>query len=93
MITDGLPTDDWQEAAKRIREFEEQKKIVFFGILTDGEEVGVLSQISVRPVKRVDSTKFNDLFLWLSASQKSMSQSSPGNEAQVRLPAPSWETV
>ena len=93
LISDGMPDDDWSEAAKRIREYEDQKKLVFFAILTDGENVGVLSQLSVRPVKRVDSVKYKELFEWLSATQKSMSQSAPGSELQVKLPAPGWETV
>ena len=93
LISDGMPTDNWAEAAKRIREYEDQKKVVFFAILTDGENAGALSQLSVRPVKHVESVKYDELFLWLSATQVSMSQSSRGNESQVKLPAPGWETV
>ena len=93
LISDGMPTDDWSEAAKRIREYEDQKKVVFFAILADAENAGVLSQLSVRPVKYVKSVKYDELFLWLSATQKSMSQSSPGSESQVKLPAPGWEAV
>ncbi len=93
LISDGMPTDDWSEAAKRIREYEDKKKVAFFAILADAENAGVLSQLSVRPVKYIESVKYDELFLWLSATQKSMSQSSPGSESEVKLPAPAWERL
>jgi len=38
--------------------------------------------------QKLDGTRFKDMFLWLSQSQKAVSRSSPGD--QISLPAPQW---
>lgn len=92
MITDGAPTDEWMTAAAAIREAEASKKLAFFAVGVAGARMDILSQISVRQPLKLDGMKFRELFQWLSASMKSVSQSTPG--AEVALIAPSgWAAV
>lgn len=92
MITDGAPTDEWASAAAAIREAEASKKLAFFAVGVGGARMDILRQISVREPLKLDGLKFRELFQWLSASMKSVSQSTPGTE--VPLIAPSgWASV
>ncbi|MGF6282197.1 uncharacterized protein YegL [Pseudomonas frederiksbergensis] len=92
LITDGGPTDEWKSAAAAVREAEANKKVAFFAVGVQGARMDILSQISVRQPLALDGLKFRELFQWLSASMKSVSQSTPGTE--VALIAPSgWATV
>ena len=88
-MSDGQPTDDWQQAAGRCRAAEQANKVAVFPIaIGSGADAGVLGQFSSKgssSVKRLDGLKFQELFLWLSASMKVVSQSKPGG--QVQLPA------
>ena len=43
-------------------------------------------------VKRLDGLKFRELFLWLSASMKVVSQSRPGGQAQLP-PVDTWSNA
>ena len=92
LITDGGPTDEWKSAAAAVREAEANKKVAFFAVGVQGARMDILSQISVRQPLALDGLKFRELFQWLSASMKSVSQSTPGTE--VALIAPSgWASV
>jgi uncharacterized protein YegL len=91
MITDGGPTDPWKQAAKDIKEGESKKAFVFFAVGVEGANFEVLKQISVREPLKLQGLNFRDLFQWLSASQRSISQSTPGEK--VQLPHPDWVSV
>lgn len=92
VITDGVPTDDTTVAAKRIREVEDSKKAACFMVAVDGADITVLQALSARAVMQLQGTKFNELFVWLSASQARVSSSQPGDS--VPLPSPSgWAEV
>lgn len=92
MITDGEPTSDYGRAAARVREAEQNKRIAFFAVSAGQANMKRLSEIAVRPPKRIESLKFAELFIWLSASLKAVSQSSPGE--MVGSPSTSgWEVV
>lgn len=92
LITDGGPTDEWQSAAQRVREGENSKKFAFFAVGVQGASMEVLSQISVREPLQLQGLKFRDLFKWLSASMKSVSQSTPGTEVPLTSPS-GWASV
>lgn len=93
MITDGSPTDDWQQAAMAIREGEESKKFAFFAVGVEGANMATLQQISVRTPLKLDGLKFRELFQWLSNSMRTVSHSSPQTEV-LALPAPSgWAAI
>jgi uncharacterized protein YegL len=91
LITDGTPTDPWQEAAAQVRQGEAAKAFSFFAVGLQSADMSILQQIAVRAPLKLEGLKFADLFLWLSNSQRAVSQSTPGTE--VRLPAAGWATV
>lgn len=90
LITDGGPTDNWT-AAKKAVHAGEGKAFTFFAVGVGGANLSVLRQLSVREPLVLQGLRFRDLFLWLSASHRSVSQSSTGT--QVNIPAPTWNTV
>jgi uncharacterized protein YegL len=89
LMSDGQPTDQWQDAASRCRAAEQANKVAVFPIaIGSGADAATLGQFSSKgasAVKKLDGLKFQELFLWLSASMKVVSQSKPGS--QVQLPA------
>lgn len=89
LMSDGQPTDAWEEAADRCRQAEAANKVAVFPIAVgEGAEADTLGRFSVKgklAVKRLEGLKFRELFLWLSASMKVVSQSRPGGK--VQLPA------
>ena len=88
LITDGAPSDSWETAAQRIRSEENAKALAFFAVGVGEEaELDTLAKIAVRNPMKLQGLKFNELFLWLSRSQKRVSASKigeptslPGNE-------------
>jgi uncharacterized protein YegL len=92
LITDGAPTDNWQSAAMKLREGEQQKSFAFFAVGVEGARMDILQQISVRDPIKLEGLKFRELFQWLSSSMKSVSQSVPGTEVPL-LPPSGWASV
>lgn len=91
LITDGAPTDSWQNAAQRIRQFVGNKKLTFLAIGVDGADFNILSQIAppnALPPVMLKGLAFDQLFTWLSNSMGAVSRSGGGGE-QVALPDPS----
>jgi uncharacterized protein YegL len=92
LVTDGGPTDSWEEAAVRVRAAEAADKVIFFAVGVRGARMDLLAQISVRPPASLEGLRFRDMFLWLSSSLKAVSGSRPGD--RVALPPPrGWTTV
>ena len=89
LMTDGLPTDDWRDAAERLRQIADKKKIVVFGIgIGDECDMSVLAKFcpGSRPPARLSGLKFKEFFAWLSQSMSCVSQSTPGGK--INLPPP-----
>ncbi len=95
LITDGTPTDSWQEAAARIKEGEANKSFSFFPIGVERANYDILRQMSpARAPIALTGNKWREMFLWLSASQRSVSHSNPGQEGGVSLPSPAgWGSI
>jgi uncharacterized protein YegL len=91
LITDGAPSDRetprWQQAIDQLREGERNNSFLFFAVGVQGADQARLAELSgERPTFSLDGLRFRDLFAWLSASQKIVSASSPGD--RLALPKP-----
>lgn len=86
LITDGAPTDDWNNAASMVKEGENSKAFAFFAVGVEGANMDILNQISVREPLKLEGLKFRELFVWLSNSMKAVSQSVPGDAVSIKSP-------
>lgn len=86
IISDGAPTDSWQDAAQRARQLAEQRKLVSLPIGVAGADLRILSQFSNKPAVALQGLKFAEFFQWLSASMARVSAST-SSEASVALPS------
>ncbi|MGK7882918.1 MAG: VWA domain-containing protein [Crocosphaera sp.] len=93
LITDGQPTDQWLNAAQRVKEAEEQNRLLFFTVGVEGANFQRLAQIAPKdrlPVK-LNGLDFRSLFLWLSSSMKRISQGKIGES--MELPPVGWGKI
>ncbi|HEY9615367.1 MAG TPA: VWA domain-containing protein [Microcoleaceae cyanobacterium] len=93
LITDGAPTDSWQNAAQRIRQGESQRKFCFFAVGVDGVDLETLKQIAPpdRPPALLQGLDFKSLFIWLSTSMKRVSSGKVGEA--IALPPVGWAQI
>jgi uncharacterized protein YegL len=87
LFTDGAPTESeekWQVACEAVRRGEAEKKFTFYAVGVEGADFAKLGELSSgRPPLRLNGIAFREFFKWLSASQKSVSQSQPGQSVQL----------
>ena len=79
MITDGEPkgerADAIQEAAGKVLEFERAKHVAFFAVGVEDANMSRLTRLAVRMPVKLKGLNFTDMFIWLSASLQTVSQS------------------
>jgi uncharacterized protein YegL len=94
MITDGVPTDDWQSSAEQVKQADAERKISFFAVGVKGADMNVLSQITPpnTPPIMLDGLKFTELFRWLSDSMKRVSSSKVGSGMVSLPPTSGWSS-
>ena len=95
LITDGAPQGEAEniidEAAKRVKEDEDARKVAFFAVGVEGADMARLAKIAVRAPVKLIGLNFVEMFVWLSASMQRVSQSRVDD--QVALPPPGWGAV
>lgn len=93
LISDGEPTDAWEDAARRAQELSAGRKLVSLPIGIGGANLDVLSQFTSKQAVALDGLNFRELFEWLSASMARVSAST-SSDAAVQLPAmESWASI
>lgn len=95
LITDGAPTDQWERAARRIRDGESRHSFSLFAVGVGGADMKTLSQISVKAPVALNGLAFTDMFRWLSSSLSAVSRSTVGQAVNLSNPAgpAGWATI
>lgn len=93
LITDGGPTDSWKAAAEQVKAGEQSKAFAFFSVGVEGAQFDILKQLSSREPLKLRGLSYRELFVWLSQSMRSVSQSQVGQEEQVKLAPPTWAGI
>jgi len=92
MITDGKPEGEPDStvarAAERLRAEEAAKRVALFAVGVEGADLGRLRTLVVRQPLPLRGLRFDELFVWLSASMQAMSTSQPG--VRIALPPMTW---
>ena len=94
LITDGEPTDAdlWQSPLNELKTRVEAKALTLFVVGVKGANMNKLRELpALNGPQSLDQTRFRDLFIWLSQSQKGIAASRPGD--QLSLPAPNWVII
>ena len=90
LLTDGAPTDDMRQAARRLHESEATKSLVAFCFGTDTFDKERMAKVFPRAPLTMRGARYREFFQWLSASMASVSHSRPGDRLQLQKPSDDW---
>lgn len=84
LLSDGVATDDWERAAEACKLAEANNKVTVFAIgVGDDADMNQLGRFSTKGAMELKATNFKELFVWLSASVKSVSTTAKDTQAQL----------
>lgn len=85
LMTDGMPTDDWEEIADKVAGMVANKRLTVFPIgIGEDVDMSVLERFSPdRGPLRLRGLQFGSFFEWLSASVQRVSASVPGERVPL----------
>jgi uncharacterized protein YegL len=90
LFTDGAPTDaddHWRLACEAVRRGEAAGKFTFFAFGVAGADFGKLRELAnSRQPLQLKSSGFREFFVWLSASQRRVSESTVGSTVKLLPP-------
>lgn len=93
LITDGRPhagfCPEMRRAAERIAEGEKRRALAFYAVGVEDADLSMLAQVGVRPPVKLQGVKFNEMFLWLSQSLRTVSRSRLDERAPL-APLTGW---
>ncbi len=90
LLSDGEPTDDWQNVAVDCKNAESMRKVNIMSIGIGAQaNRDVLGQFSNKGALNLDGLKFKELFVWLSRSIQAVSRAPTGGTVQLN-PVDSW---
>jgi uncharacterized protein YegL len=96
LITDGKPQGEtpgaYDQAMQRVKADQGKKKLIYLPIGVEGADMQLLAQGSPAPPRKLSGLRFIELFKWLSASLKSVSNSRPG-EQLILPPTDPWAII
>jgi len=94
LMTDGGPTDRWEHATDLVKQGETSKGFSFWGIGVENANMDILKKICTedRPPIKLAGLQFKEMFVWLSASLKSVSGSQPVAKVVIEPPK-GWTEV
>lgn len=93
LLSDGEPTDDWQNVAADCKSAESANKVNIMAIgIGDQANRNTLSAFSNKGALNLQGLKFKELFIWLSRSIQAVSRAASGGTVQLN-PVDSWAQI
>lgn len=93
IISDGAPTDSYEQAAQQAKTLSAQRKLVVLPVGVSSANMSILDKFSSRGAKKLNGLKFSEFFEWLSASMSRVSASA-STSASITLPSTGgWDSI
>jgi uncharacterized protein YegL len=93
LLSDGEPTDEWQQVAADCKAAESAHKVNIMAIGIGNEaNRSILGAFSNKGALNLQGLKFKELFIWLSRSIQAVSRAASGGTVQVN-PVDSWAQI
>ena len=90
-ITDGVPTDDWHDAAIKLKQAEDSNKVIARCVCIENDpnfsKTEIKQIFSPDRILKLEKLDFNGLFEFVSNSLTAVSQSTPG-ETKINVAVP-----